>query len=583
MNQDNFKRRLTAIVSADVVGYSRLMGDDEEVTVSTLTDYREAITRLVGQYRGRVVDSPGDNILAEFPSVVDAVRCSIDIQSDNKARNAQLPEHRKMVFRIGINLGDVIEDEDRIYGDGVNIAARLESLAEGGGICISGTVYDHVENKIRLGYEYMGEHSVKNIVNPIRVYKIPLEMDTIPSSQISPPDFQEKPSIAVLPFNNMSEGPDQEYFSDGISEDIITSLSMVPNLFVIARNSSFIYKNTPVNVRQVGKELGVRYILEGSVRKSGNRVRITAQLIDVETGGHVWAERYDRNLKDIFELQDEITMSITTAMQVKLTEGEQARFYGKDTNNLEAYLKLLQGREYFHKMNKEDNIIARQMFEQSIALDSDYAIAYCFLAQTYNMDVQLGQSDSPLKSYEKAMEISEKALSLNDALPGIHGLMGVLYTMQHQHDKAIAEGEIAINMNPNSITDHQFISITFIFAGMPEKAISLLEKSRRINPFPDSSFFLILGFAYREAEKYEEAVSALRRSIQLEPNNLMTHIHLTAAYAAAGHIKNAKSAAKEVIRINPNFSLDFFINTRPFKNHSDQQRLHDALNKAGFE
>ncbi len=396
MDQDKIKRKLTTILSADVKGYSRLMGEDEEWTLRTLNSYKGLIRNLVGEHRGRVVGSPGDNVLAEFASVVDAVECAVEIQQVLRAKNALLPEARKMEFRIGINLGDVIEEEDSIYGDGVNIAARLEGLAEAGGICISGSAYEQIENKIPLHYDYLGEHEVKNIAKPVRVYRARIDpegvreekgsrikdkgkrkiaigvivallivaaavaiwqfvlrptsskMEVASKEKMAFP-LPDKPSIAVLPFVNLSGDPKQEFFSDGITEDIITALSKIPKLFVIARNSTFTYKGKPVKVKQVSEELGVRYVLEGSVQKSGDRVRITAQLIDALTGHHLWSERYDRDLKDLFALQDEVTMKILMAMQVKLTEGEQAslgekHFSGKQ--GLDCYLKVLEASHY---------------------------------------------------------------------------------------------------------------------------------------------------------------------------------------------------------------------------------------------
>jgi adenylate cyclase len=392
MTQEGFKRKLTAILSADVAGYSRLMADDEAATVKTLATYREVMASLIKQHRGRVVDSPGDNVLAEFPSVVDAVQCAVAVQKEFQSRNAALPENRRMEFRIGINLGDVIEEEDRIYGDGVNIAARLESLADPGGICVSKTAFDHIETKLPLGYEYLGEQELKNIPKPVGVYKVVMEPRVTVADRIEkkkalpiwrrkailsggvalivliiaaviwnfyfrlPPiepasvermafPLPEKPSIAVLPFVNMSGDPGQEYFSDGLSEEIITALSKTSQMFVIARNSTFSYKGKQVKVQQVAEELGVRYVLEGSVRKSEDRLRITAQLIDAITGRHLWAERYDRDLKDIFALQDEITLKILNALRLKLTDGVYASVTEKGTNNLEAYLKLIQARE----------------------------------------------------------------------------------------------------------------------------------------------------------------------------------------------------------------------------------------------
>lgn len=376
MNTERVKRKLSAIFSADVEGYSRLMVDDEAATVRTIEAYRKVFADLIGEHRGRVVDSPGDNLLSEFGSVVDAVQCAVEVQQILKAKNAELPENRRMRFRIGVNLGDVIQEGERIYGDGVNIAARIEGLAEGGGICVSGSAYEQIENKLALGYEYFGEHTVKNIAKPIKVYKVPMELGvskkkagskrwkkvalvaasvlilgagalaawhfylrlapppaevaseqppTVESSEEMPPQVPAEPSIAVLPFANISGDAKEDYLSDGITEQIITALSKTPRMLVIARNSVFTYKGKPVKVQQVSEELGVRYVLEGSVQKSRDRIRITAQLIDAKTGNHLWAEKFDRDLKDIFALQDEITMNIVTALQVKLTEGEQIR------------------------------------------------------------------------------------------------------------------------------------------------------------------------------------------------------------------------------------------------------------------
>jgi TolB-like protein/class 3 adenylate cyclase len=407
MSADSFKRKLTAILSADVKGYSRLMGEDEAATVKTLTAYRKIMAELIQQHRGRVIDSPGDNILAEFASVVDAVQCSVAAQNEFKSRNAELPENRRMEFRIGVNLGDVIEEENRIYGDGVNIAARLESLADPGGICISKTAFDHIESKLPLGYQFLGEQTVKNIAKPVGAYKVLMEPRVLPveakkkakegsfwqrkpvlagavalliviigaavwnfylrAPKIEPASkdkmafpLPDKPSIAVLPFANMSGDPKEDYFSDGLTEQIITSLSKSQRLFVIARNSTFVYKGKPVKIQKVAEDLGVRYVLEGSVQKSADRVRITTQLIDAITGHHVWSERYDRELKDIFALQDEITMKITLAMRIELTEGEQARRWTKGgTKNLKANELNYQGIDFLRRGTKQDNDTAR--------------------------------------------------------------------------------------------------------------------------------------------------------------------------------------------------------------------------------
>ncbi|MGD9034238.1 MAG: adenylate/guanylate cyclase domain-containing protein, partial [Desulfobacteraceae bacterium] len=388
MAEGRAKRKLSAILSADVKGYSRLMGEDELATVRTLEAYREMIVEVIRNYLGRVVDSPGDNLLAEFSSVVDAVECAVEIQMELRAKNEELSEDRKMEFRIGINLGDVIEENERIYGDGINVAARIEGLAAPGGICISGTAFDQVESKLGLEFEYLGEQAVKNIKKPVRVYKVKM------GSGVSDPELSQevplhdKPSIAVLPFVNMSGDPEQEYFSDGITEEIITGLSKIPRMHVIARNSTFTYKGKPVKAQQVGKELGVRYVLEGSVRKAGNRIRVTAQLVDAVTGYHLWAERYERELRDIFALQDEITMKILTALQVELTDGEQVLLRHETTGNLEAWGYAVKASGALEKGTKEACAKARGLLEQAVALDPEYVSALVGLALAHWFDAR---------------------------------------------------------------------------------------------------------------------------------------------------------------------------------------------------
>jgi adenylate cyclase len=393
------ERKLAAILSADVAGYGRLMGEDEEATIRTLTTYRAVMATRIQQYRGRVVDAPGDNLLAEFASVVDAVRCAVEVQQELQAKNTDLPDHRKMEFRIGINLGDVVVERERIYGDGVNIAARLEGLAEPGGICVSGTVYDQIRNKLALEYASLGAQAVKNIAEPVRVYRIQMTpravVPTTSPEQGSTLALPDKPSIGVLPFTNLSGDPEQEYFSDGMTEDLITDLSKLSGLFVIARSSVFTYKGKAVDVGEVSRKLGVRYVVEGSVRKAGNRVRINAQLVDATTGGHLWAERYDRDLQDIFAVQDEVTQQIVAALKVKLTTVEQSRLGRQPTANLEAYDCYLRGLELYGQRTQEANLQARQRFEQAIALDPQFATAYAFLGRTYLMERIYQWSEDP--------------------------------------------------------------------------------------------------------------------------------------------------------------------------------------------
>jgi adenylate cyclase len=391
----------------------------------------------------------------------------------------------------------VIVEQERIYGDGVNIAARIEGLSEGGGICISGTVYEHVKNKLALGYELLGEYQVKNITEPVRVYQVRMEpgveeseLDAERTEALKLPD---KPSIAVLPFVNMSQDPQQEYFSDGITEGIITSLSKVGDLFVIARTSSFKYKGRAVDVQQVGRELGVGYVMEGSVQRSGERIRITAQLVDTKRGHHLWAERYDRDLKDIFAVQDEVTMKIMTALQVKLTEGELAHVHAKGTKKLEAYEKYLQGLQYSRRLNLEANVLARQMFEEAIAQDPDYPAPHALLGWTHLMDVWLGGSKAPLTSMEKVFELAQKTLALDDSMGDGHNLLGRFYLFKRQYEMAIAEGERSVALEPNNAFNIHQLAQNLMYTGRSEEAIALYKKALRLEPFPPTHFFHGLG------------------------------------------------------------------------------------------
>jgi adenylate cyclase len=629
MTTQEVKRKLTAILSADVKGYSRLMGEDEEWTLRTLNTYKEVMRSLVGQYRGRVVDTPGDNVLAEFASVVDAVQCAVEIQQVLKARNALLPENRRMEFRIGINLGDVIEEGDSIYGDGVNIAARLEGLAEAGGICISGSTYEQIENKLPLRYDYLGEHAVKNIAKPVRVFRAKIEPEEPPEGKVKakvksknwkyiaiaatvvviiaaaalwqfvlrtshPPvevaskekmafPLPDKPSIAVLPFVNMSDDPKQEFFSDGITEEIITALSKVPRLFVIARNSTFTYKGKPVKIKQVSEELGVRYVLEGSVRKTGDKVRITAQLIDAITGNHLWADRYDRDLKDIFALQDEITLKIIQALQLKLTAIEQARVTGKGTENLNAYLKALQAYEQFGRMNKQGSIMAKQLAKEAIALDPKYALPYTVMAYSHMLDLWFRFSESPEESMKLAVDAAQKALALDDSDPLTHTCFSSLYIMQRQHDKAIASAERALELSPSGARAHGSLGSALSFACRFSEAVQYLEQAIRLDPFPSSVSFRNLGIAYSAVGRYEEAIVELKKALKLEPNDLFTHLRLAATYVKLGREKEARAEAAEVLRIHPKFSLEHYAKTLPFKDQSVADDIIACLRKAGLK
>jgi adenylate cyclase len=627
MIEERAKRKLSAILSADVKGYSRLMREDELVTIRTLEDYRVLMTEIIRKYRGRVVDSPGDNVLAEFASVVDAVESAVEIQKDLAAKNAELPENRRMEFRIGINLGDVVEEGERIYGDGVNIAARIEGLAEGGAICVSRTAYGQVKNKLNLGYEYLGEHSVKNIAEPVRVYRVLMEPEAAGKviGELKPktkqlrgvavgavavliivagalaiwnfyfrPAFEpasvekmafplpDKPSIAVLPFTNMSGDPKQEYLSDGFTDQIITGLSRLPGVFVIARNSSFTYKGKAVKVQQVAEELGIRYVLEGSFQRSGDSLRITAQLIDAITGHHLWAERYDRDFKDLFAVQDELTVKIMGGIGAKLTMGRRARVAAKGTANLDAHMKLLKGLDYYSQGNEEANRLSRQMFEQAIALDPDYAYAYAMLAWTHMSDVHFGSSRSPRESIKRAAQLGQKALTLDNSLPQATTLVGYILAIKRQYEKAITRCERAVTLAPNASSAHAMLGRVLHYAGSYEESVAYFDKAIRLDPFPPNWYLAGLGAGYQLLEKHEEAVEEFKKVLSRNPDDVITHIRLAATYSLLGQEEEARAEAKEVLRLNPKFSLED-IKRWPYKNQADTELIISALRKAGLK
>ena len=629
MKQEGFRRKLAAILSADVKGYSRLMEEDEEATIRTITEYRKIITEQVKQHEGRVVDSPGDNVLAEFASVVDALKCAVQTQKEIAEQNENLPENRKMEFRIGVNLGDVAEEGDRIYGDGVNVAARIESLADSGGICISRTAYDQVRKKLTLGYEYLGEQPVKNINEPVRVYRVltaPEHAGVVIGEKTAagkkwrrlayaavaclvvvaggltawniylqkskrvnvaaidkmPFPLPDKPSIAVLPFENISGDPEQEYFSDGITEDLITDLSKISGLFVIARNSVFIYKGRTIKIAEVGRELGVRHVLEGSVRKANGRVRITAQLVDATTQGHLWAERYDRDLKDIFALQDEVTQKIVAALAVKLTEDEQERLVRKYTENMEAYDSFLQGMELIHHHTKEANVQARQMYKRAIDLDPKFAAAYALLGLTYSQEWSHGWSQNP-QALERAFELAQAAIALDNSLPFGHAILGEIYLWKKHYEKAVAEQEKAIALSPSDADLISGLGGILNWAGRPEEAIELVKKAMRLNPMYQTEYLWNLGHAYFLRGRYGETIETLKRARDRNPKYLPVHVYLSASYINQGQQKEARAEAAEASMLSPQTSMEAWKQRLPYKNQAVLERLIDSLRKAGFK
>ena len=628
MTQEGFKRKLTAILSADVEGYSRLMGVDEDATIHTLTAHRELMSAIIQKHRGRVVDSPGDNLLAEFGSVVDAVRCAVEVQEELRVRNAELPDDRRMQFRIGINLGDVVEEGDRIYGDGVNITARVEGLAEGGGICISGTVYDSIKNKLSLAYESLGEHTVKNIKDPVRVYRMRVGPDALHLEeskekkpavkrwqwaalailvvlivgaaavwhfyfrfpQVEPASVEkmafalpEKPSIAVLPFVNMSDDPGKEFLSDSITEQIITTLSKAPNIFVISRTSTFAYKGKSVKVQQVAEELGVRYVIEGSFQKSGDKIRITVQLIDALKGRHIWAERYERDYKNLFAVQDEITLKILNGIGWKLTEGGHLRsLINKDTS-LDAWEKCIEGTTYVRAFNLESNATARRLAEETIALDPEFPMGYELLATVNIMDVWLGSDKSPQKLISQATELLNKAIGLDENYAAPYATLGHVYALQRRFDEAVEAGQKAIEINPNFDAGYVWLAMTLEFMGRPEEAIELYKKAMRLCPFPPSWYYSNLASAYRDSGRLEEAIAEYKKALHLTPQNIFVFEGLAVCYGLLGLEEESRKAADEIMKLNPNYNIKSFIKRRYlYKNQELVKRRADALRKAGI-
>ena len=631
MAEKGFKRKLAAILSADVEGYSRLMEDNEEATIQTLNTHRNSMFNLIDQHSGRVVDTTGDNLMAEFSSVVDAVKCAVETQKEMSERNADLPENRRMLFRIGVNLGDIIEEDERIYGDGVNIAARLEGLAEAGGICISRTAYDQVKNKLEIGYEYLGEHSVKNISEPVHVYRVLMEPEAAgkvigekrkekrrmtlaavivlligvgglagwylyieQTKRIEPASVEkmafplpEKPSIAVLPFDNLSGDPEQDYIADGFTENIITGLSQVPEMFVIARNSVFTYKGKPVKIKQVSEELGVKYVLEGSIQKAGDQLRVNVQLIDAIKGHHLWAERYDRELKDLFKLQDEITIKILSTLQTKLVTGGDDITWWR-TDSFEAWGHNVKGWNYFDQYTKQDNLKAREHYEQAIKLDPDYGAAWELLAWTHLADVWLRSSDSPRESIKKALEIAKKT-SERWGKDGLHFFMTEIYLFQRQFEKAIAEGKKAVALSPNSSRYHIGLAAALNRGARSEEAIVHAKKAMRLEPYYPAWFLgNVLVLAYDQTGRYEEALEInkklLKRALKGEYPLKNAYRRLALSYARLDRMEEARSHAAESLKIDPNFSLERWRKSRlwMFKDQKWLDNVVEMMRKAGL-
>jgi len=623
MTKDRARRKLSAILSADVKGYSRLMQDDESSTIQTLKAYRRLITFHIQEYRGRVVDSPGDNLLAEFGSVVDAVECAVKIQKELKEKNAKLPESRRMEFRIGVNLGDVIEDEERIYGDGVNIAARVEGLAEGGGICISRKAYDEVKNKLNLGYENIGEHTVKNIIEPVRIYRVlmdPKNAGKVIEKEIQKPSRRkwislaavavviliavgamiwqfyfrlhwvepslfEKPSIAVLPFDNLSDDAEQGYFADGISDDLITDLSKISGLLVTARNSTFIYKGKSIKIQQVAEELNVDYVLEGSVRRAGDQVRINAQLIDADTGHHLWAGRYDGNLDNIFEMQDKVTQKIVAALAVKLTTTEQANLAQKGTTNIAAYDAYLKGYEHYLRISPQDFASALKEYEKAIALDPNFGRAYAGMADVYWSAATYGFFEKMGLSFVACRLLARKYLqiALKMSTAEAHGTASVVATYRGEHDLAVAEAKKGLKLQPNSATLNLRMAWALILAGKPEEGIAFTKQAMALDPHNPANSFMQIGVAKFSAGHLEEAVDYMKKALTDKPNIFVFNAVLAVAYAQLGLEKEAQVALDKYFKgLGRSVNLQGAMYFWQFKDPDVYYRFAEGFSKAGI-
>jgi adenylate cyclase len=585
MAEERLQRRLAAILSADVVGYSRLMGIDEAGTLSRLNALRrELIDPAIAAHSGRVVKLMGDGALVEFASAVDAVTCAIEIQRQLREHDASGSEADPIRFRIGINVGDIIIEGEDILGDGVNIAARIEGIAEPGGISISEDAWRQVQGKVAANFVDAGERSLKHIARPVRVYRLDLAQKVASTSRASRPlpAQPDKPSIAVLAFNNMSGDPEQEYFSDGISEDIITDLSKLSELHVIARNSSFTYKGKPVDVKQIGRELGVRYVLEGSVRKSGNRVRVTGQLIDAGSGAHVWADRFDRDLTDIFAVQDELTQEIISALRVKLTPEQKDRLVRKNTIEEEAYDLFMRGRELSWHATKSNSIEARNLLERAVTISPDFAAAHSLIGATYANDYANGWAEIPEQSLQTALEIAERAVQLDEADPHAHEVLAMALFFHRELDRALAEARRCLALAPNSAGVHAVIARILTYSGDAASAINMIDAYMRLDPLYGDLTLHFLAEARVSLGQFDAAVAALKQRLERNPNSETSYALLAACYGHLGRIADARAAWAEVMRIAPNFSIERQRRILPYKNPNDFERRVEGMRIAGL-
>jgi len=623
-------RRLAAILVADVVGYSRLMGADEEGTLAALRALRsKVIDPALAEHHGRLVKTTGDGLLVEFASVVDALRCAIAWQQGVARANSGIAEDRRIVFRIGINLGDVIVEGDDIHGDGVNVAARLESLAQPGTICLSRAARDQVRDKLQVQFVSLGSLQVKNIARPVQAYLVTpgggvgarsaprrrirhWPRSALPVAAIAlviaaglflwyepwttiaereAPGLQapgaalplpDKPSIAILPFDDLGADTQNPRLGEALAENIISSLSKLPQMFVIARNSSFAYQGEAVKVQTVSKELGVRYVLEGSVQQAGGRVRINTQLVDATTGFHLWSETYDRQIDDIFALQDDITLNVVTALQVELTQGEVAKVRQRGTETLRAWLLVNQSFEHLVRFTREDNAQARKLAEEAIALDPDYAEAYVRLARTYLADSHSGWATNRDAALRRSIELAQQALRLDDSYPDTYHLLSAIYLFVNRHEDAKLAIMKALDLSPNHSLAKANLGMVLTYSGEAEAAIPALKEAMRQSPIYPDWFLSELARAYFQTGRYDEAVQVLERRLQRDPNSGEALILLAAAQSSAGRLGEAKAALAKFLEPRPAYTLRHYASGEFYKNTEDLDRVLDALRKAGL-
>jgi len=627
--EQNITRKLRAILSADVKGYSILMADDELFTIKTLKEYRSILSDCIERLKGRVVDSPGDNILAEFSSAVDAVECAVEIQNKLKKENARLVEDKRLEFRIGINIGDVVQDGDRIYGSGVNVAARIEGLADPGGICVSRSAYDQVKGKVEINFKYLGEHEVKNVKEPVRVYKcsleikhpgkqivekqknsrlkwillssvvfvviavgvtvglywryfyLPLPADIDPENKMSF-ELPNGPSIAVLPFDNMSGDPNQGAFCDGLTDSLIAALAHAPRLFIIARNSAFIYKGKPIKVQQVGSELGVTYVIEGSLQKFTDDIRITVQLVETLSGNHIWSDIYDRKFEDIFKIQDDIIVDVLNALHIALTDGEKIRHRFEGIKDFKMWLKLAKAINLYYLVTPTSNHLSRKEINEFIRIDPNNSFSHSLLGMTYILDLWYGTCEFPLICIGKATEAVRKSIQLDDKNSDAHSALAVIFLARKELERAITEAKIGISLNPNNADAYHVFGIILNYADRPKEGIDFIRKAIRLNPIPSANYLNSLGASYLGLQEYEKCVETFKQVLKLNPEYFFANIGLTLAYMRLGLNEEANRSASDLLKIRPDFSVKEFINVLPTDNKAFLKLLEEALRKAGL-